>query len=391
MTKNSMARTNKPKKEAKGTVRDEAGGEIVDSFTTNDVVLGKGNGINCLPGNVRFRKVIDKFKRLYHEAKRSQKYTVADRVLDELNQLSPPARFLEYQEDERFLPVSRRRAREKTCQALREKKGVAKHSRNAMHHLYTKSSLYALMKPAMASEPATEVKQKDTAAKDLGEYGIAKAPAKKSRASSSFDPVVVLDLTKPDPSKTNAEATSPSLGKTLGTQPSFIAKPNAFTCDGIVKSIGVNDVLYGGRGRTHFFRDANQRYQTLIKESCESYRKSLSKQRIGLAIIEQWARQEPTGRFLQQNDAGIWQIMPEARVLDKTCQALRDCKRTLVTKLAPAAASVSDDSVESSKNNAPEAKTVNGDDDGYGAALRHSNRGDVETAAILTMLCGGQS
>ena len=50
------------------------------------------------------------------------KGTVAELVINEIASLDPPGRFLEPQADQRFREVSRKRAIEKTCQALREKK-----------------------------------------------------------------------------------------------------------------------------------------------------------------------------------------------------------------------------------------------------------------------------
>ena len=85
-------------------------------------VLGKGNGINSLPGNLRFRKIIVKYKPLYAATPRSMKGTVAEMVINEIACLDPPGRFLEPQADQQFREVSRKRAIEKTCQALREKK-----------------------------------------------------------------------------------------------------------------------------------------------------------------------------------------------------------------------------------------------------------------------------
>lgn len=99
------------------------GGESNDFFTSTDVVLGKGNGINSLPGNLRFRNIIVKYKPLYAATPRSMKGTVAEMVINEIASLEPPGRFLEpLLETSRFREVSRKRAIEKTCQALREKK-----------------------------------------------------------------------------------------------------------------------------------------------------------------------------------------------------------------------------------------------------------------------------
>jgi hypothetical protein len=94
-----------------------------DTFTPHDVVLGKGNGINSLPGNLRFRRIIWKYKPIYAGTPRSLKGTVAELVINEIACLDPPGRFLEPQSAHRcFRQVTRKRAIEKTCQALREKK-----------------------------------------------------------------------------------------------------------------------------------------------------------------------------------------------------------------------------------------------------------------------------
>jgi hypothetical protein len=108
-----------------------------DTFTPHDVVLGKGNGINNLPGNVRFRMLIDKYKPLYAATARSAKGNIAELVLKEIATLHPPGRFLEPSPNNNnqqpsshtpyiFREVSRKRAKEKTCQALREKPSTRK-------------------------------------------------------------------------------------------------------------------------------------------------------------------------------------------------------------------------------------------------------------------------
>jgi hypothetical protein len=79
-------------------------------------VLGKGNGINCLPGNVKFRQIIAKYKPLYNSTPRSLKGGVAELVINEVACMDPPGRFLEATADKRFKQVPRKRAIEKTCQ-----------------------------------------------------------------------------------------------------------------------------------------------------------------------------------------------------------------------------------------------------------------------------------
>jgi hypothetical protein len=105
------------------TASDKSKGSVIfESFTPNDIVLGKGNGINCLPGNIKFRQLIWKYKSTYKMAPRSQKHTIAEKVLHEISQKwNPPGRFLSPHAVSGFELVGDRRALEKTCQALREK------------------------------------------------------------------------------------------------------------------------------------------------------------------------------------------------------------------------------------------------------------------------------
>mmetsp|Transcript_32388 Transcript_32388/g.67538 ORF Transcript_32388/g.67538 Transcript_32388/m.67538 type:complete len:510 (-) Transcript_32388:762-2291(-) len=72
---------------------------------------------------------------------------------------------------------------------------------------------------------------------------------------------------------------------------------------------------------------ANQRFLDLIKFSREEYQSSRSKKRVAMNIIAQWQHQTPRGRFLQKYKDQKWYEIPQSKILEKTCQALRDLKR----------------------------------------------------------------
>lgn len=102
----------------------EKGSESFSEFGPDDIILGKGNGINNLPGNVKFRKIVESYRPLYVSAPRRDKATVAWKVLKHLSELNPPARFLipvTTDRGIRYVEASKTRGHEKTCQALREK------------------------------------------------------------------------------------------------------------------------------------------------------------------------------------------------------------------------------------------------------------------------------
>jgi DNA polymerase III gamma/tau subunit len=89
-----------------------------------------------------------------------------------------------------------------------------------------------------------------------------------------------------------------------------------------------NDVLYGGRGRRHFHRIANQRFLEMIKTSRAEYHESRCKKTVAKRIVHDWKSQDPPGRFLQQeSNTEKWFEIKPSKIMEKTCQALRDLKR----------------------------------------------------------------
>jgi hypothetical protein len=63
----------------------------------------------------------------------------------------------------------------------------------------------------------------------------------------------------------------------------------------------VNDVLYGGKGRTHLNNSANRRFRDKVKSSGEKYKESRRKKTFQESIMKEWKSQDPPGRFLQQD------------------------------------------------------------------------------------------
>lgn len=84
-----------------------------------DVLCGRGNGINMLPGNIRFRKLVDQNRSDYVAAHRHSKSAIASKVLDGIRGVG--GRFLAFDKGpEQWLEVPLKRALEKCSQALRE-------------------------------------------------------------------------------------------------------------------------------------------------------------------------------------------------------------------------------------------------------------------------------
>jgi K+-transporting ATPase c subunit len=97
----------------------------------NDCLFGRGGGTNGNPGNKKYRKLVDRQKVVYLASKRQDKPLVAMEVVKIWRSMVPPGRFLE-QDKETMLwkDVGDEKAREKTSQALREKRPDLKGKKN---------------------------------------------------------------------------------------------------------------------------------------------------------------------------------------------------------------------------------------------------------------------
>lgn len=98
---------------------------VVVEINVNDVIFGRGNTVSKLQGNSQFRCLIWEYKRLYNQAANHEKAEIAQRVMDVIASCKPPGRFLESTSNGAFFVVSKARAVEKCCQALRERKNTA--------------------------------------------------------------------------------------------------------------------------------------------------------------------------------------------------------------------------------------------------------------------------
>jgi len=105
----------------------------------NDVLCGRGSGVNTFSGNIFFRELVRVRKDLYRRVKRHQKIPIAEEIIDAITSLDPPGRFLirskEGKDDNAnsessggcWHVHSRKQSMVKTAQALRE--GATKRER----------------------------------------------------------------------------------------------------------------------------------------------------------------------------------------------------------------------------------------------------------------------
>ena len=90
-----------------------------NNFTDLDVVNGRGQGIQRLPGNVMFRKLVSAHKRTYALAPKTHKVTVSKGIVTALRQVG--TKFLEFDlKTGCYRDIGDEKAVSKTGQALRE-------------------------------------------------------------------------------------------------------------------------------------------------------------------------------------------------------------------------------------------------------------------------------
>lgn len=94
--------------------------QLIQSPHKNDVLCGRGGGINNHPGNVNYRSIVHIYKTDYNLATNKQvKSEIARTVIRKVRELKPPGRFLE-KNNLVYQVVSEEQAMKKTSQALRE-------------------------------------------------------------------------------------------------------------------------------------------------------------------------------------------------------------------------------------------------------------------------------
>mmetsp|Transcript_24786 Transcript_24786/g.38315 ORF Transcript_24786/g.38315 Transcript_24786/m.38315 type:complete len:426 (-) Transcript_24786:528-1805(-) len=89
----------------------------------NDVLFGRGGGINSHPGNMNYRYIVSKHKRAYNlAANKQEKARISQSVIDAIHGMTPRGRFLmkANRDDKLWTEVDISDAMKKTSQALRE-------------------------------------------------------------------------------------------------------------------------------------------------------------------------------------------------------------------------------------------------------------------------------
>ncbi len=93
----------------------------INEININDVLCGRGGKINAYSGNVQFRKLVKLHKKAYLMVKKHEKVEIAQMVVNTIQSMDPPGRFLKEHEDSKsWVEIPNERVLKKTKQALRE-------------------------------------------------------------------------------------------------------------------------------------------------------------------------------------------------------------------------------------------------------------------------------
>lgn len=105
------------------TPRVPAGGAPIKVPNDNDVLSGRGGGVNSHPGNKRYRTIVNSMKTQYlsPQTRKAQKTQIAAGIVWTIRQSSPPGRFLKINPETGYWhEIGDKAAFRKTGQALRE-------------------------------------------------------------------------------------------------------------------------------------------------------------------------------------------------------------------------------------------------------------------------------
>lgn len=90
---------------------------------SSDVLCGRGGQINNSTGNVRFREMVVELQSEYFhpETRKSKKAVIVQRIINQVQALNPPGRFLKKDATtRRWVEISEQKARKKVGQAFRD-------------------------------------------------------------------------------------------------------------------------------------------------------------------------------------------------------------------------------------------------------------------------------
>ena len=136
---------------------------VILELNSNDVIQGRGTGTAVNEGNIRFRKLVNQYKKEYMSAdtKRHMKKVIANKVFNEIR--SRGGRFLRKVNKGVYCEVEEEVALEKCKQALRQLYGCGERRSDGSSHRKTP------VQPAKKQHPAQPTKTTEAPSSSYGE------------------------------------------------------------------------------------------------------------------------------------------------------------------------------------------------------------------------------
>ncbi|KAL7579902.1 hypothetical protein ACA910_004908 [Epithemia clementina (nom. ined.)] len=181
-----------------------------NELNQHDVLVGRGNPVARLPGNLNFRNIVWENRPKYLSAHNSEKSAIAASILKRIANLDPPGRVYEMADpnddnnvlNRKYVTVPMFRAIEKACQALRERKATKPHGYEQYRREKTTS-------PQTSSSSPSAIKDKENATKSkgnkrLGRDGTTKeslsAPLSRFHTEDKIPASALMDSARPQES-----------------------------------------------------------------------------------------------------------------------------------------------------------------------------------------------
>ena len=240
-----------------------------------------GPGVVDYPGNLRFRALVES-RVISSSFATAENKAIAEDIIRRLKLLSPPARFLKRVVEE----VPKEQGLQGPWEVMSEQEIIKKTCRAIQQCNRQARSLYAVMPRTAETEEAVPP--------PMTLLARAEAEANLSCPTRLTSPLADVDAPKP------------------------------------VTVVHEHDVL-SGYGLVISRHPGNDRFRSLVQGHVNS-RSRYSYEARAVGIIRHLKVLNPPARFLKRVGAQglqgpLWEMMSEREILEKTCQALRDCSR----------------------------------------------------------------
>ena len=335
---------------------------LFHAFYLQDVLFGRGGLTNRHIGNLRYRDIISIHRQDYVSAQKTDKPSVARKIVKAIRTGDKPGRFLRKGDDDKWHEVSDKEAAWKASQALREKTRWSSMKKVDESNNNDDDNADERKQPALASSPT---KQSDPLAASTVQKIDSATKAKRKKSQSSSDGAFIDEsmatsprvkrgkteeggsATKKQSSESAAADSGLQVVATMPTAVSQITVPPVENLGGSRKMGSAasymlpsmiatgddstfptdEDVLFGRGGRTNH-HPGNKRLREIVNRYRHVYTQArkVDKPKLSKLIVN--ALRGANCRFLKMNEqTSRWEDVGDKRACEKVSQTLREKDR----------------------------------------------------------------